>query len=44
MVKLFQLKASTGWSDGSFKDMLMLRKDIYPKAMQSLRPFMKQNR
>jgi hypothetical protein len=43
-VKLFQLKASTGWSDGSFKDMLMLLKDIYPKAMQSLRPFMKQNR
>jgi hypothetical protein len=25
MVKLFQLKTSNGWSDCSFKDMLMLR-------------------
>jgi hypothetical protein len=30
MVKLFQLKASNGWSDGSFKDLLTLLKDILP--------------
>jgi hypothetical protein len=30
MVKLFQLKASNGWSDGSFKDLLMLLKDMLP--------------
>jgi hypothetical protein len=28
MVKLFQLKASNGWSDCSFKDLLMLLKDM----------------
>jgi hypothetical protein len=28
MVKLFQLKASNGWSDGSFKDLLTLLKDM----------------
>jgi hypothetical protein len=30
MVKLFQLKASNGWSDGSFKDLLTLLKDMLP--------------
>jgi hypothetical protein len=44
MVKLFQLKASNGWSDCSFKDLLTLLKDMLPKATQSLRPFMRQNR
>jgi hypothetical protein len=44
MVKLFQLKASNRCSDCSFKDMLMLLKDILPKATQSLRPFVRQNR
>jgi hypothetical protein len=28
MVKLFQLKASNGWSDGSFKDLLTLPKNL----------------
>jgi hypothetical protein len=42
MVKLFQLKASNGWSDYSFKDLLMLLKDML--LIQSLRLFMKQNR
>jgi hypothetical protein len=28
MVKLFQLKASNGWSDCSFKDLLALLKDM----------------
>jgi hypothetical protein len=28
MVKFFQLKASSGWSDCSFKDLLMLLKDM----------------
>jgi hypothetical protein len=28
MVKLFQLKASNGWSDGSFKDLLTLLRDL----------------
>jgi hypothetical protein len=32
MVKLFQLKASNGWSDGSFKDLLMLLKDMLPQG------------
>jgi hypothetical protein len=31
MVKLFQLKASNGWSDGSFKDLLILFKDMLPQ-------------
>jgi hypothetical protein len=31
MVKLFQLKASNGWSDGTFKD-LMLLKDMLPQG------------
>jgi hypothetical protein len=31
MVKLFQLKASNGWSDGSFKDLLMLLKNMLPQ-------------
>jgi hypothetical protein len=44
MVKLFQLKASNRWNDGSFNDLLMLLKDMLPMAMQSLRPFMRQNR
>jgi hypothetical protein len=30
MVKLFQLKASNGWSDGSFNDLLTLLKDMLP--------------
>jgi hypothetical protein len=30
MVKLFQLKASNGWSDYSFEDLLMLLKDMLP--------------
>jgi hypothetical protein len=32
MVKLFQLKASNGWSDGSFKDLLILLKDMLPQG------------
>jgi hypothetical protein len=32
MVKLFQLKVSNGWSDGSFKDLLMLFKDMLPQG------------
>jgi hypothetical protein len=32
MVKLFQLKMSNGWSDYSFKDLLMFLKDILPQG------------
>jgi hypothetical protein len=32
MVKLFQLKASIGWSDCIFKDLLMLLKDMLPQG------------
>jgi len=32
MVKLFQLKASNGWSDGSFKYLLTLLKDMLPQG------------
>jgi hypothetical protein len=32
MVKLFQLKTSNGWNDGSFKDLLMLLKDKLPQG------------
>jgi hypothetical protein len=32
MVKLFQLKASHGWSDGSFKELLGLLKDMLPQG------------
>jgi hypothetical protein len=32
MVKHFQLKASNGWSDGSFKDLLTLLKDSLPQG------------
>jgi hypothetical protein len=32
MVKLFQLKASNEWSDDSFKDLLMLLKDMLPQG------------
>jgi hypothetical protein len=32
MVKLFQLKASNGWSDCIFKDLLMLVKDMLPQG------------
>jgi hypothetical protein len=32
MVKLFQLKASNGWSDGSFKDLLTLLQDMLPQG------------
>jgi hypothetical protein len=32
MVKLFQLKVSNGWSDGSFKDLLTLLKDMLPQG------------
>jgi hypothetical protein len=31
IVKLFQLKASNGWSDYSFKDLLTLLKDMLPQ-------------
>jgi hypothetical protein len=31
MVKLFQLKMSNGWSDGSFKDLLTLLKYMLPQ-------------
>jgi hypothetical protein len=31
MVKLFQLKASNGWSDCSLKDLLMLLNDMLPQ-------------
>jgi hypothetical protein len=30
MIKLFQLRASNGWSDCSFKELLMLLKDMLP--------------
>jgi hypothetical protein len=29
MVRIFQLKAINGWSDCSFKDLLMLLKDMF---------------
>jgi hypothetical protein len=32
MVKLFHLKASNGWSDCSFKDLLMLLMDMLPQG------------
>jgi hypothetical protein len=32
MVKLFQLKTSNRWSDGSFKDLLTLLKDTLPQG------------
>jgi hypothetical protein len=32
MVKLFQLKASNGWSDCGFKDLLTLHKDMLPQS------------
>jgi hypothetical protein len=32
MVNLFQLKTSNRWSDGSFKDMLTLLKNILPQG------------
>jgi hypothetical protein len=32
MVKLFQLKVSNRWSDGSFKDLLTLLKDMLPQG------------
>jgi hypothetical protein len=32
MVKLFQLKASNKWSDYSFKELLMLLKDMLPQG------------
>jgi hypothetical protein len=32
MVKLFQLKTSNGWSDCTFKDLLMLLKDMLPQG------------
>jgi hypothetical protein len=32
MVKLFQLKASNRWSNGSFKDLLTLLKDMLPQG------------
>jgi hypothetical protein len=32
MVKFFQLKVSNGWSDGSFKDLLTLLKDMLPQG------------
>jgi hypothetical protein len=32
MVKLFQLKASNGWSDYSFKELLTLAKDMLPQG------------
>jgi hypothetical protein len=32
MMKLFQLKASNGWSDCSFKDLLALLEDMLPQG------------
>jgi hypothetical protein len=32
MVKLFQLKVSNGWSDCSFKELLMFVKDMLPQG------------
>jgi hypothetical protein len=32
IVKLFQLKASNKWSDYSFKELLMLLKDMLPQG------------
>jgi hypothetical protein len=40
VVKLFQLKVSNRWSDGSFKDLITLLKDMLPQVNQSLRLFM----
>jgi hypothetical protein len=39
MVKLFQLKASNRWSDYSFKDLLMLLKDMLPQGNTVLEMF-----
>jgi hypothetical protein len=32
MVKLFQLKASNGWSDGIFKDLVTILQDMLPQG------------
>jgi hypothetical protein len=32
MVQLFQLKTCNGWSDGSFKDLLMLLMNMLPQG------------
>jgi hypothetical protein len=42
MVKLFQLKASNEWSDGSFKDLLTLHKDMLHQGNAAPEMFMRQ--
>jgi hypothetical protein len=37
VVKLFQLKVSNRWSDGSFKDLLTLLKDMLPQGNSVLK-------
>jgi hypothetical protein len=44
MVKLFQFQVSNRWSDGSFKVLLTLLKDMLPQGNKSLRAFMRQNK
>jgi hypothetical protein len=44
MVKFFQLKATNGWSDCSFKELLTLLKDMLPQGNTVPGPFMRQNR
>jgi hypothetical protein len=43
-VKLFQLKMSNGWSDGSFKDLLTLHKDMLPQGNSVPETVYRQNR
>jgi hypothetical protein len=44
LVKLFQLKVSNGWSDGSFKDLLILLKNMLSQGNGVPKMFMRQNR
>jgi hypothetical protein len=44
MVKLFQLKASNEWNDGTFKDLLMLLTDMLPQGNAVPETFMRQNK
>jgi hypothetical protein len=44
MVKLFQLKASNGWSDCSFKNLLLLLKDMLPQVNAVPETVYKKNR
>jgi hypothetical protein len=44
MMKLFQLKASNGWSDCSFKELLMLLNDMLPPGNTILKTVYEENR